>query len=99
MPKRVPQRKRRRFTLGHESLRYPFEVDDTTADLERALKDLLQEVGHDLGAEDLSDEAFLDYAGDQMSDAQVPRKMIEAALKWCRDGGTAEIEECRVRYQ
>ena len=85
--------RRELFVLG--SSRRAFSAEDTASDLENALRVLLDEVGHDLGAEDYSDDSFLDYAGDAMSDAGVPDAMIDSALEWRRRGGNWRIRDTR----
>ncbi len=55
-------------------------------DLEAALDDLFQDVASDLGVNDSRKSAFLDFAGDRMADAKVPRKVLDAAIKWLRKG-------------
>ena len=80
----------RRFSLS--DVRPEFREGDTAADLERALIQLHGQVGHDLATEDVRDDAFVDYAGDQMSDARVPDDLIDAAQAWLRRGGAGHIQ-------
>lgn len=57
------------------------------AALQDALEDLFQVVGSDLGVDDMRSSAFIDYAGDHMVDAHVPRPLIDKAKKWLKRYG------------
>ena len=63
----------------------PFDRDvHGESDLDRALGELFRAAAPDLGVSDPSDDAFVDYAGDKMSDAGVPLEVADAALERCR---------------
>ncbi len=61
----------------------------TSDDLEDALDRLFSAVASDLGIDDITDEAFIDYSADMMSDAKVPTKFIDSAEKWLKSGARA----------
>lgn len=63
-----------------DALRY------SETDLKAALRELHGALGHDLGSNDPSDDAFVDYAGDVMSDARVPFDLVDEMQAWLRAG-------------
>ena len=71
-----------KFDLTVASPRFNDEIH-TEQDVIDACLGLFHAVGTDLGmeTEDPSDPAFLDYAGDSMSDAGVPSEMIDQVLE------------------
>lgn len=70
-----------------DARRRPFSAqEDTRDDLESALLALFNQVGHEFDTGDPSDDGFVDYAGDQMSDAGVPVDLIDDMQAWLRRG-------------
>ena len=67
------------FGTGPNRQKYDPSLDSDD-DLRMALNHLLQSVGHDLGVEDETDDAFQDYAGDTLSDYGVPSEKIDQIL-------------------
>lgn len=95
--------RRERLDLGGSGLggARKWKEGMTNRDLGQALLDLFNGVGHDLELEneDPSDPAFVDYAGDAMSDAKVPGRKIEKALMWLRKGAKEKYDrETRKTY-
>lgn len=50
-------------------------------DIIKAVKSLFQGVASDLGVDDMQSDEFQDFAGDRLSDAKVPDKVIKTVLK------------------
>lgn len=73
----------KKFAFGD---RRRFTAQDTREDLEGALLALFGQVGHEFDTEDPSDDGFVDYAGDQMSDAGVPDDLVDDMQAWLRRG-------------
>jgi hypothetical protein len=61
--------------------------DLTDDQVQTALYHLFQGVGHDLGIQDIRDEAFEDYAGDQLCDTGMPMDEIDRHLELMRRRG------------
>lgn len=75
------------FDLIHEMYpRWDPEKHDVKQ-LADALYQLFQSVASDLQIEMMSDEGFVDYASDRMSDARVPSDLIDRAKIWLSNGG------------
>jgi hypothetical protein len=60
--------------------------NESVIDVMDEIDDLFQGVASDLGVDDPSADGFVDYARDTMSDAGVPREMIDHVAEWCRCG-------------
>lgn len=73
-----------RFSLSHRGSKWSANV--TPRMLEDALHFLFNEVAYDLGVERMRSGAFVDYAGDAMSGADVPDAVIKRAKTWLRKG-------------
>lgn len=55
-------------------------VRDSEEDVYDAAQIAFGQIAHDLGVDDLSDDGFLDWLGDHLSDARVPDDMIDRML-------------------
>lgn len=60
--------------------------------IQDALIELYEEIANDLRIRSIKDDRFLDYAGDALSDAKVPRELIDKSIKWLKKGALENIK-------